>query len=299
MSRRLLRVAGVDVEADERLALAIDLSDRYPLLGDAVIETGEYWLDAATVWQLDDVAAMLSTAPDDPRYLVCTRPRGGSKTSDAGLAALVVMLSQVEPLAECYTVAADSDQAAKVLRKMRGWIVRAPASSELVDVTAYLSKIVSPAGVTMEIIAADGSSAYGGTPALTIVDELGQWGRGPAAREVWTAIFTALVKRADARLWALTTKPRANHWSNRIISHARKSERWRYAAVTEAVPWQLDEARDEQAALLDPGDFARLHLNESPAASSPPPAPDEMADRFTGLGLLPAKPSESVERMKW
>lgn len=287
MTRRRLRVAGAP--EDRRLALAIDLHERYPLLGDAVLETGQPWLDAAAIWQLDDMAALLDLR--GPKYHVMTRPRGASKSSDAGLAALVIMATQLEPMAQCYTVASDAGQGMLVLRAMRGWIVRCPVSSPWAEITAHLSKVVTPTGVTMEVIPADSSSAYGLTPALVIVDEIGQWGSGgKRAREVWVAVWSSVAKRRDCRLAILTTTPPTAHWSQRIVAHAESSPRWRYSAVTEAVPWQSSADHEEQAALLLDEEYERLHRNRTGGPVTwAAPAPVAEVDTGDDDGLwLPA-----------
>lgn len=302
MTTRHLRAVRPDAREDERLALAMELTDRYPLLCDAVLETGEPWLDAATDWQLQGMAALLDQCRGAPKYHYQTMPRGAGKTSSAALAAMVIMLTQLEPMAQCYAVASDQAQGGLVLRAMRGWIVRAPEGSLMCSVTAHLSKIVTPAGVTMEIIPADSAGAYGLTPALVIVDEQGQWPRTPRAREVWVAVWSSVAKRSDCRLIVLTTTPPTVHWSQRIMAHAQRSPRWRYSAVHEQVPWQSDADHEEQAALLLDEEYERLHRNRTDPAAVWRPAgmvTRRDDDPLDGMGLLPARAGQSIERMRF
>jgi len=228
------------------------------LLAGLVIEDGRRWGDAATPWQWDDARAVLDL--DGPRRHFLTRPRGGSKTTDLGGIAMAALLAQVPRLSESQAYAADRDQAARLLKAVRGLLDRTPEIGGALRVDAY--RVTNPrTGASVAIEASDDASAWGGKPPLTIVDEFAQWPTTAGPRRLWDAIFSALVKDPASRLAILTSAGDPAHWSFKVLAKAQMSERWRVNEVPGPVPWLDADDLDEQRAMLTESRYAQLHLN--------------------------------------
>lgn len=223
-----------------------------------VLSSGSEWGAVAVPWQLDDLRAVVSES--GPRLHFVTRPRGASKTTDLAVAALALLLTEAPRAARCYAVAADADQAGLLLDAIRGLVARTPGLPGLVRVEARRVVVVQ-GGASLEVLAADGPSAYGLLPWLVIADEVAIWPETPNARQVWEAVVSAMPKVPGARLMVLTSAGSPSHWSHKVLVRARSSSAWRVSELPGPTPWLDPAALDEQRALLTPSAFARLHLN--------------------------------------
>jgi len=229
------------------------------LLNGLVLEDGRRWGEVAAPFQVDDATAVLDVA-GSTRLHFLTRPRGASKTTDLAGVALVAMLEQLPSGSLAIAVAADRDQARLLLAELAGFIRRTPGLSALFTVETW-SITVNASGARLVAIAADGPSAFGLRPHLTIADEIAQWPSTPGARQVWEAIISAVPKVATGRLVLLTTAGAPEHWSYRVREQARTSARWRLHEVPGPCPWVSAADLEEQRALLTDSQYARLHLN--------------------------------------
>ena len=245
------------------------------LVSGLVLEDGRRWGDAATVWQLDDAAAVLSG--DGPSMHFLTRPRGASKTSDLAAVAIGAVVEQLPAGSRSYAVAADRDQGRLLLDALGGFVARTPGLDAVLRVDQWRVTNLDT-GATLEALAADGASAYGLRPHLVIADELAQWPTTSSARTVWEAIVSAVPKVATGRLVVLTTAGDPAHWSHKVLVHARAQPRWRVAELPGPCPWIDPGALDEQRALLTESAFSRLHLNRWTSAE----------DRLTTVDALRA-----------
>jgi phage terminase large subunit-like protein len=105
------------------------------------------------------------------------------------------------------------------------------------------------AGGALRVVASDGGLAHGPTPSLSLCDEL--WAHRNA--ELYEAMRTALVKRADARLLVLSTAPRtADTPLGRLRARALSGRVTRRGVLTEArapglrlLEWSLDPETDD------------------------------------------------------
>lgn len=223
-----------------------------------VLEDGRRWGEAAADFQRNDAAAVLD--PDGgPRLHFQTRGRGGSKTVDAAGVALAWLTEQAGPGDQEYAVAADADQAALLVEAAAGFTMRTSELQTLVKVERR--RVTGPTGAAVNVVPADGASAYGLRGPLFIADELAQWGATPEPRRVWEAVVSAVPKVPDCRLLVLTSAGDPAHWSAKVLEQACRSAAWRVSETAGPVPWIAPEALDEQRALLTESQFARLHLN--------------------------------------
>ena len=221
------------------------------LLSALVLEDGRRWGDAALPFQWEDAKAIADEASETP-FSFMTRSRGGAKTSDLAGIAVAVMLAQLPPGSRLYDVAADLDQGRLAVEAMEGYQRRTPELRGALEVGAY--KVTAPkAGTTLEVLPADGPSAWGLRPSFVVADELAQWPSTRGAREVWEAVTSAAAKVSGCRLAVLTTAGDPAHWSRKVLDHALKDPLWRVHEVEGPAPW------------LDPGKVAeqRRRLPES------------------------------------
>jgi len=218
---------------------------------------GYRWGEVAADFQWDDAAAFLS--PEGPRYHYLSRPRGGSKTSDLAALALVAMRT-LTPGSIGYAVAADREQAARMIAMMWGYIGRMGWERWFGQARAWSVRQNKPR-VAIHAISSDSSSSYGLLPAMLVVDEIHQWRSTRTARECWTAIVSAALKVPDCRLAVISTAGDVPHWTRHIRDHAVADPLWRANEVPGPVPWIAPEALAEQERLLSARVFQRLHLN--------------------------------------
>jgi phage terminase large subunit-like protein len=228
------------------------------LLCSLVLEDGRRWGAAAAPFQRDDARAILEPASGGPLLHFLTRPRGGSKTTDLGAVGLVALVDQLPPSSRVYWIAADRDQGRLGVDAMAGLVARS-GLSRLLKVDTW--RVAGPNGSCVEVLAADGPSAFGLRPAMVVADELAQWPSSVNARQVWEAVVSAVPKVPGCRLVVITTAGDPVHWSAKVRARALVSGRWRVNEVAGPLPWVDRAGLEEQRALLTDSQFARLHLN--------------------------------------
>lgn len=229
------------------------------VLGALVIEDGRRWAEAAADWQRADAVAVLVPESDGPRMHYLTRPRGGSKTSDVAGMSLAALIEQFPPRAQGYVFAVDADQAALLVDAAAGFVGRSGLGG-LVKVEA--KRIINlRTDAAVNVLAADGGSAFGLRPYWQVADEFSQWREGANERRLWEAILSGVPKVADGRLIVVTSAGDPAHPSARVLERAKASPKWRVNEVPGPVPWISTEDLDEQRRLLTESQYARLHLN--------------------------------------
>jgi len=249
------------------------------ILAGLVLEDGRRWGDAALPWQWEDAQAVLDTKAAQTSHFL-TRPRGGAKTSDLAGIVISVLLDQVPPGARCYAVAADKDQGRLLLDSLNGYAVRTPGLAGALDVQSFRAT-ARRTGAALEVLAADGASAYGLRPHFVVIDEVAQWPSTPNAKQVWEAVISSVPKVPGCRLVVLTSAGDPVHWSAGVLEHARSQPRWRVHEVPGPVPWISEEALAEQKAILSESQYARLHLNRWTAAEDRLVDPEDLAACIT------------------
>lgn len=223
------------------------------------LESGQTWgAVAAADFQLADAAAIFD--PCGPRWHFLTRPRGGSKTTDVAGVALAWLATEAPAGARGYVVAVDSDQAALLVDAAAGLADRTPALRSAVEVQSV--KLIARSGATVEVLSADGASAFGLRPSLLVVDEFAQWPATRNSRRLWSALLSSMGKVAGSRMVILTSAGEPSHFSHKVLSEARRSpDRWRVSETPGPLPWIDSAELEAQRPLLRDSEFARLHLN--------------------------------------
>jgi phage terminase large subunit-like protein len=185
-------------------------------LGVLRLEDGRPWVKAAMDWQREDALAVLE---GEQPYSFLTRARGGSKTTDLSAVMLSVLLASEDRL-RCFWLAADGRQGELAIDCISGFVARTAALEGRVELQAR--KVIIPStGASLEIMPADASGAWGLTPHWLFVDEIANWGDTAPSRRLWEAASSAVAKRPDARLVALTTSGSPDHFSYKVLEHAR------------------------------------------------------------------------------
>jgi phage terminase large subunit-like protein len=240
-----------DGAADGRIGEALDLVASF------VLEDDRQWGDVAAPFQWEDVGAIFGTAT---LWHYLTRPRGGSKTTDLAAVCLGWLVIFAGAGARGYVVASDSDQAALLVDAAAGLVDRTPALRGAVTVESL--KIKAASGATVEVLAADGASAFGRRPSFLVVDEFSQWAQTRNAKRVWSALLSSAHKVDGCRLVILTSAGEPSHFSMAVLKEARKSpERWHVHEVPGPLSWIEPEKLEAQRPLLRDSEFSRLHLN--------------------------------------
>ena len=268
------------------------MSDALAVLYGLVLEDGRHWGEVAIDWQKADAAAVLDL--DGPRLHFQTRPRGGSKTTDEAGVLLAVLLEQAPPATRSYAVAVDADQAALLHDAMVGFIQRTPGLSADLQVMAR-SVVNRRTQAALEVLPADGASAWGLRPHVVVVDELAAWPSTLNHIRLWEALVSSIPKgvpEGRARLVCLTTAGDPAHWTARVLDRAKVSAEWRASEMPGPLPWRRQSDLDEQRALLPESSYNRLHLNIWTAPEDRLSTIDAVRDCVKHAGVLPPEPGQ-------
>lgn len=249
------------------------------VLGVLRLEDGRRWVEAARRWQRQDVLAVLE---GERPYHFLTRSRGSSKTTDLSASALSGLLA-AEGRLRAYWLAADADQATLAIDAVGGFVARSDALAERVEVQSR-RVVVPETGAELVVLPADAPGAWGLTPHWVFVDELANWSGGPAARRLWEAASSAVAKRADARMVVLTTAGSPDHFSFKVLEHARGSDLWRTSEREGPAPWMAKDRLAEQRQRLPAAVFEQLFMNRWTAAEGSFLDPGMVAGAFVLAG---------------
>ncbi len=228
------------------------------LLAALVLEDGRRIGDAWEPWQWRLAQWMFDERARPNRFE--TRPRGGSKSTDAACILMVSMLTTLPAGSQLDAYAADRDQARLIVDWARGAVSRTPALASALTVDAY--KITARSGTVLEVMAADAASAYGRKPAIAVLDEFCQWPNTANARNVWTAVVSSMGKTPNAKLLLASTSGDPGHWSRKIYETALKSKAWAVQEVPGPLTWASPAFLAEQREILPDSVYRRLHLNQ-------------------------------------
>jgi phage terminase large subunit-like protein len=221
-------------------------------------------------------------------------PRGNGKTGLAAALAVYELVNRADA-PEIYFAAASKEQAGIALSFARSFVEQGP----LLDwVTVKRGLTCSASSGSLRVISSEGALQHGLAPALAIIDELWAF-ENRRQQEAYTALSSALHKRRDAYLLAISTAgydrfsllgriheqaltwPDVQTKRNGCLTIARDQPNglllWWYGAPQDADPenetiWRacnpasFVDLRDLRRQLHDPGlgepGFRRLHLNQ-------------------------------------
>lgn len=246
------------------------------VLGGLVLDDGRRWAEAATSWQRADAEAILEPTGGAPRFHWLGRPKGGSKTTDLAGMTLAWLVEQAPPLVEGYAVAADLEQANRLLDAARRFVARVPALQAVVEVQA-MRIVHRVSGARVQALAADVASSEGLLTPWIVVDELPNWSTSVGARGMWTSVISSVAKVPGCRLVVIGHAGDPGHWSHKVLEQARSEAAWRVNEVPGPLPWLPEDMLRMQERSLLPSQFRRRHLNEWTAPEDRLSSGDDLA----------------------
>jgi hypothetical protein len=243
------------------------------LLAALVLEDGTLWGQRAEAFQRKDAAAILDNRDVRRHYLL--RGRGMSKTTDTAALVLVLLLTDAPARSRSHAYAADGEQAAIMLDTIRGLAERS-GLLPLLDFTTR-TMTVKRTGATLTVESADGASAFGLRPWLTVVDELGVWPNGANHQNLWSAIVSAVPKVPGSRLVVIGTAGSPTGIGAEAWTSAEQSPHWHTSRHPGPAPWwDVDDMIEVQDSLTA-SQYRRLILCEWAEGDDALTNPDDVA----------------------
>jgi phage terminase large subunit-like protein len=258
-----------------------------PLLAAMVLEDGSRWGERAEAFQRADAAAIINN--EGGRRHNILRGGGMSKTTDVAAVSLALLLTEAPPRSRSHAYAADGDQAAILLDTIRSLAERTGLIGALDFTTRTVS--VKRTGASLTVETADGASAFGLRPWLTIVDELGVWPSTANHRRLWSAIVSAVPKVPNSRLVVIGTAGSPSGLGAEAWASAVESSHWRTSKHPGPAPWwEVDDMIEVQDGLTA-AEYRRLILCEWAEGDDALTNPDDVAACIRPDSLaLPPRP---------
>lgn len=213
------------------------------------------WEDARTVGPALEAVSRFGVVYTGPRNFWYTRARGHDKTTSIARAGLWLLAFAQRRITWVHA-AADGDQAAFLLEHMRRLVELNPWIGDRVEVGRYGAK---GSRGTLEILTSDSSSAYGGLPDLTTVDELTWWKK----QDLWNPLWSARDKRRHGVFWVITNAGLLGSWQHQWLSVAKQQpENWLVWDEPRRLPtWMSEEDITVNRRLLPQGLAKRVYDN--------------------------------------
>ena len=263
-------------EARERRAHAVLVEERQRIRNAIILEDdrtmAEHWADGRDAWQREDLEALDKF---ETRHALLSRPRGHSKTGDAGSEAVVELLTGKDKVMLAY--AADEEQATLLLNDVKAKLRRGGYVSDVsprtsfskeqpevwqpgdpIKVHIYQDRIVSTSGNVLTVEASDVSSSWGKRPDWVVCDELVEWRRP----ELWQAIWSATGKRPRSRVIVITTSGwDKSHFAWDVFEMARTENDWYFSSRRQCASWIQPKWLEQQKRTMPEHVYKRLHEN--------------------------------------
>lgn len=144
-------------------------------------------------------------------------PRGNGKSTFGSAIALYMLVGDKEGAAEIYSCAGAKDQAQKVFNPAKLMVGESPPLSSILKVGAK-AIFDYETHSTYQVVSADGKLQHGHKPHGVLFDEVHVQPNG----DLWESFDTALWKRDQPIMWALTTAGHAGTFAEEIHDYAVK-----------------------------------------------------------------------------
>jgi phage terminase large subunit-like protein len=197
------------------------------------------------------------------RFAYCELARGSGKSTLAAAIGLYMLLADGEPGAEVYAAATKKEQARIVWSEADRMVRQSPSLRKRIRNRRNLLDIKGSAS-KFEPLSSDIKSLDGLNPACCLVDEL----HAHPSRQIWDVLTTALGKRRQPLLFAITTAGYDRHsvcweqhtYSQKVLEGSVKDDSWFawIAGLDEGDNWE-DEANWVKA---NPGLGSTVQLTE-------------------------------------
>ena len=162
-------------------------------------------------WQRKIVRAIYRTRRGKRivRTALLTLPRKNGKTALAAALALCHLLGpEAEQRGQCYSAAADREQAAIVYRELEAFILAVPEFEVRCHIQSFHKTITDlQTGSVYRALTADGRKAHGLSPSFMIFDELAQ----AKDRELYDNLVTGTGARSEPLMIIISTQSADNH----------------------------------------------------------------------------------------
>lgn len=159
---------------------------------------------------------------------------------------------------EIIIFAADAEQAGIMLQTIHDYLDRNPLIA--INVKQNKNEIKSKNGRII-VMASDSTSSFGTKATLYVIDELHAWSHQNHS-DLFYSVYTAIIKRKDARLIVLTNAGAAySKVYFDVIDKVKESDVWYFFETKQSPPWISESEIEEQRKFLPPLVFARLHGN--------------------------------------
>lgn len=157
-------------------------------------------------WQRDIVQGIYATDADGKRKVrqaLVAIPRKNGKTQLAAALCLAHLAGpEAEARGQCFSAAADRDQAALLFREMLALIEADEDLSDRIIVRHFNKSLEdSDSGSTYQALSSDARKAHGLSPSFVVCDELAQW----HGRELYDNLLTGTGARAEPLVVTIST----------------------------------------------------------------------------------------------
>ncbi|MEX2275241.1 MAG: terminase large subunit [Actinomycetota bacterium] len=197
-------------------------------------------------------------ASDAPPNGWISRPRGGSKTTDAAAIAIADLLTAPDHAA-LIAVASDQDQARLLLDSAREWAGRTDGLGIRFQRHAAINLATN---ASLHVLASDAPSALGLRPWRIYLDELTAW----PTRDLLDALLTSAHKVSGCRILVTATAGFPSHWSFDFWKHANAGAHWLVMHTETLADW-IDPAQIEDMRAHLPAGVLRRFIENQWAAS--------------------------------
>jgi hypothetical protein len=236
------------------------LANPVEIILDLRLETGSYRRQIEP-WQLALFEAVFATRDGRPahRLVYDERRRGEDKTGAIAACATADLLTGPRRHTS-YAVAGDADQARLLLESVQDFRDRSTGTlGQMLEGLQVGRTVVSNPSTKSElrVLSSDDRTAYGIRPRKVWFDELSL----QTDERLWTAMWSAVGKRPDAQLIAVSMAGfdfASLGWRIREMARSTASYYFASREGTDPAPWLLADMIEEQRETLHPADFARF-----------------------------------------
>ncbi|WP_419661502.1 phage terminase [Desulfosarcina variabilis str. Montpellier] len=171
-------------------------------------------------WQKKIIRAMYRTVRKKRivRTALITMPRKNGKSALAAALALCHLLGpEAEQRGQCYSAAADREQAAIIFKEMEAIILAIPEFEERCHIQSFYRQITDyQTGSVYKAMSADARKAHGLSPSFMIYDELAQ----AKDRELYDNLTTGTGARAEPLMIVISTQsPNPHHIMSELVDY--------------------------------------------------------------------------------
>jgi len=175
-------------------------------------------------WQREIIEQIYATDRHGRRVMrqaLITIPRKNGKSQLAAALSMAHLCGpECESRGQCYSAAADRQQAALIFREMVAFVRADRALSDRIIIREHNKTLEDvETGSTYEALSSDAKKAHGLNVSFAVLDELAQW----PGRDLYDALITGGAARAEPLFVAISTKsPDPNHVMSELVGYGER-----------------------------------------------------------------------------